>query len=57
LNRKIVRRIIEGSPDNLPCRLIREADDGVSALDELRTLMVEGETVDFVLMDYVMVIT
>lgn len=55
LNRKIVRRIIEGSKDEFPQVSIVEADDGTTAVEELKERMIEGDSFDFVLMDFVMV--
>ena len=70
MNRKVMAKIIESekgcgfnvggstnessSLPNLQVRLL-EADDGVSAVEILRSEIAAGRTVDMVLMDFVMV--
>ncbi len=71
MNRKVMAKIIESekgcgfngggvgtnessSLPNLQVRLL-EADDGVSAVEMLRSEIAAGRTVDMVLMDFVMV--
>ena len=56
LNRKIMGKII-GSADSGPFvdAVLLEADDGLTALDVLRSEMAAGRQVHFVLMDFVMV--
>lgn len=53
LNRKIVRRIIEGS-GLFEQAYIREADDGLTALEVARAEILDS-TFDFILMDFTMV--
>ena len=57
LFRKIVMRMLE-SNSNKPVLgdcCILEADDGITALDLMRSETEAGRTIDFVLMDYVMI--
>jgi CheY-like chemotaxis protein len=55
LNRKIVRRIIEGAKDEFPTACILEADDGTTAIEELKYQLENDLTFDIILMDFVMV--
>ena len=55
LNRKIVRRILESAKTSLPQCEIVEADDGSSAIQEMKKKMDSGGSFDFVLIDFVMV--
>ena len=56
MNRKVMARIIGGEKrGRLAAAELLEADDGVSAVETLRSEMAAGRTVDFVLMDFVMV--
>lgn len=55
LNRKIIRRIIEGEQESIPYCEIYEADDGVTAVEMVRQEIEKGENFDYILMDYVMV--
>ena len=56
MNRKVMARIISGEQrGRLAVIELLEADDGISAVETLRSEMAAGRTVDFVLMDFVMV--
>jgi len=55
LNRKIVRKILESSQDVIPNQNIIEADDGTTAIEEVKKQMEVGIKFDFVLIDFVMV--
>ena len=56
MNRKVMARIISGEKrGRLAVTELLEADDGISAVETLRSEMAAGRTVDFVLMDFVMV--
>jgi len=56
LNRKIVRRILESAPEVIPSNsCLYEADDGTTALEEMRNLLAEGTEMDIVLIDFVMI--
>jgi len=56
LNRKIVRRILESAPEVIPSNsCLYEADDGTTALEEMRNLQAEGTEMDIVLIDFVMI--
>lgn len=48
--------LIESDTDGiLPGAIVLQADDGVSAVECLRSEIAEGRTIDFVLMDFIMV--
>ena len=56
MNRKIMAKIIEGDRSGpLVSAALLEADDGVTAVEILRSEMAAGRRLDFVLMDFVMV--
>ena len=56
MNRKVMARIISGEKrGRLVAAELLEADDGISAVEILRSEMAVGSRVDFVLMDFVMV--
>ena len=56
MNRKIMARIIEGDKSGpFASSVLLEADDGVTAVETLRSEMAAGRRLDFVLMDFVMV--
>jgi len=55
LNRKIVRRILESAKSSLPQCEIVEADDGSTAIQEMKKLIEIGSNFDFVLIDFVMI--
>ena len=55
LNRKIVRRIIQSSSHQFPNAYIKEADDGMTAVDAVKAEV--DRPFDFILMDYTMVLT
>jgi len=56
MNRKVMARIISGEKSGrLAAAELLEADDGISAVETLRSEMAAGRKVDFVLMDFVMV--
>ena len=55
MNRKIMAKIIEGDRSGaLVSAVLLEADDGVTAVEILRSEMTAGRSLDFVLMDFVM---
>eukprot|EP00597_Dinobryon_sp_UTEXLB2267_P009324 CAMPEP_0170096594 /NCGR_PEP_ID=MMETSP0019_2-20121128/28692_1 /TAXON_ID=98059 /ORGANISM="Dinobryon sp., Strain UTEXLB2267" /LENGTH=801 /DNA_ID=CAMNT_0010318641 /DNA_START=556 /DNA_END=2961 /DNA_ORIENTATION=- len=54
LNRKIVRRILEADSDRFPNCYIKEADDGVTALEMVKSEASNGINFDFILIDYIM---
>jgi len=56
LNRKMLVRLIERDHSGkLMNADIMEADDGITALELLRSEMINGRTFDFILMDFVMI--
>ena len=56
LNCKVVSKLIEGEKEGvLANATLLTADDGTTAVEQLRTEKSAGRTVHFVLMDYVMV--
>ena len=56
LNRKVIMNLIESEKKGpLQNARLLEADDGTSAVETLRRELSEGRQVDFVLLDYVMV--
>ena len=56
LNRKIVRRILEGDKDCFSSCQLQDADDGATALEVMRSQTKAGlPGFDCILMDYVMV--
>ena len=56
MNRKVMARIINGEKRGRLSRVdLLEADDGLTAVEALRSEMAAGRVVDFVLMDFVMV--
>jgi len=55
LNRKIVRRILESAKNCLPQCEVVEADDGSTAIQEMKRKIDSGSNFDFVLIDFVMV--
>ena len=55
LNRKIVRRILESSQDVFPHLNILEADDGTTAIEEVKKQMEADVKFDYILIDFVMV--
>jgi len=55
LNRKIVRRILESAKSCLSHCEIVEADDGSTAIQEMKKLIDSGDNFDFVLIDFVMI--
>ena len=56
MNRKVMARIISGEKrGRLAAVELLEADDGISAVETLRTEMAAGRKIDFVMMDFVMV--
>jgi len=56
LNRKILRRQIESKAGGIWQNAeLMEADDGLTALEAVRSEMAAGRSFDFILMDYVMV--
>ena len=56
LNRKIVRRILESENERLPNCYIKEADDGITALEMVTSEAACGIHFDFILIDYIMVL-
>ena len=56
LNVKVVARLIKDEKEGpFANATLLTADDGVTAVEQLRTEIVAGRAVDFVLMDFVMV--
>ena len=55
LNRKIIRRILEGECKSFSNAVIEEADDGTSAVSAVRRVLAAGLSFDFIFMDFVMV--
>jgi len=55
LNRKIVRRILESAQDVIPELHIIEADDGATAIEEVKKQLEADIQFDFILIDFVMV--
>lgn len=56
MNRRMMKMLIESETDGiLSDAIVLQADDGLSAVDCLRSEIAEGRVVDFVLMDFVMV--
>lgn len=55
LNRKIIRRILEGEAKTFSNAVIEEADDGTSAVTAVQSALDAGLTFDFIFMDFVMV--
>lgn len=49
-------RLIESDKESFPDCFIKEADDGVTAIDVYKEEINNGGNFDFILMDYVMVI-
>ena len=57
MNRKMIAKIISGEKHGqIAGAALLEADDGISAVETLRSEMAAGRKIDFVLMDFVMVI-
>lgn len=55
LNRKIVRRILQSAADIFPELNFIEADDGASAIEEVKKQRDLGIEFDFILIDFIMV--
>lgn len=56
MNRRMIKMLIESETDGIfPDAIVLQADDGVSAVECLRSENAEGRTIDFVLMDFIMV--
>jgi len=55
LNRKIVRRVLESARDVIPALSIFEADDGTTAIEEVKKQSEADVKFDFILIDFVMV--
>ena len=56
MNRKMMAKIISGEKrGRMAGAALLEADDGISAVETLRTEMAAGRKIDFVMMDFVMV--
>ena len=55
MNRKIVRRILESAQDVIPELHIIEADDGATAIEEVKKQLEADIQFDFILIDFVMV--
>ena len=55
LNRKIVRKILESAKDFLPELIVVEADDGSTAIEEVKKQRALGVHFDFILIDFIMV--
>eukprot|EP00597_Dinobryon_sp_UTEXLB2267_P007408 CAMPEP_0170095072 /NCGR_PEP_ID=MMETSP0019_2-20121128/27684_1 /TAXON_ID=98059 /ORGANISM="Dinobryon sp., Strain UTEXLB2267" /LENGTH=585 /DNA_ID=CAMNT_0010316625 /DNA_START=846 /DNA_END=2604 /DNA_ORIENTATION=+ len=55
LNRKIVRRILESDSDCICVANIFEADDGLSAIEVVKTQQILGIQFDCVLIDFIMI--
>ena len=57
LNRKMIMRIVSAQQgERFGVVEVIEADDGSTAVEALRSEMAAGRAVDFVLMDFVMVV-
>ena len=57
MNRKIMARIVGDVKEGpLAGSELLEADDGMTAVETMRSELHAGRTVDFILMDFVMVI-
>mmetsp|Transcript_985 Transcript_985/g.1324 ORF Transcript_985/g.1324 Transcript_985/m.1324 type:complete len:276 (-) Transcript_985:178-1005(-) len=54
LNRKIVRRILQSATDIFPELTIIEADDGITAIEEVKKHRDMGIEFDFILIDFIM---
>jgi len=55
LNRKVLRRQIQSESSGIwQNAVVKDADDGLTALEVMRTEMVAGECFDLVLLDFVM---
>ena len=50
-----MRKILESAPDMFPKLSINEADDGVTAIEEVKKQRDLGIEFDFILIDFVMV--
>eukprot|EP00597_Dinobryon_sp_UTEXLB2267_P002513 CAMPEP_0170059442 /NCGR_PEP_ID=MMETSP0019_2-20121128/1716_1 /TAXON_ID=98059 /ORGANISM="Dinobryon sp., Strain UTEXLB2267" /LENGTH=737 /DNA_ID=CAMNT_0010264689 /DNA_START=629 /DNA_END=2842 /DNA_ORIENTATION=+ len=55
LNRKIVRRILQSATDIFPELTIIEADDGITAIEEVKKHRDMGIEFDFILIDFIMI--
>ena len=55
LNRKMLLRLIESDRESFPDCSIKEADDGVTAIELYKEEASRGCYFDFILMDYIMV--
>mmetsp|Transcript_9907 Transcript_9907/g.13587 ORF Transcript_9907/g.13587 Transcript_9907/m.13587 type:complete len:940 (-) Transcript_9907:315-3134(-) len=55
LNRKMLYRLIESDKESFPDCTIKEADDGVTAIELYKEEINSGGSFDFILMDYIMV--
>ena len=56
MNRKVLRRQIESDSTGIwQNAVVKEADDGLTAVEAMRTEMAAEECFDFVLLDFVMV--
>ena len=51
----MILRVIQSEKERVRSPYIREADDGVTAIDEIQHEVSTGGFFDFILMDYVMV--
>lgn len=51
----MILRVIQSEKEHVRSPYIREADDGVTAIDEIQHEVSQGGFFDFILMDYVMV--
>ena len=51
----MILKLIQSERERIPQPYIKEADDGMTAVDELTAEMNRGGYFDFILMDYVMV--
>ena len=57
MNRKILRKLIDIEKEGILARAqVTEADDGLTAVEALRSAVSAGDGFDLVLMDYTMVI-